>query len=105
MKGLVKDIVYAGVGAVCLTREKVEDIVSEMVEKGKLRADEGKELVESLIKKTEQSQEQLEEWLLARVDEKLKKLSLAKSDELVELKQEFAELKKEIAELKESLAR
>jgi poly(hydroxyalkanoate) granule-associated protein len=46
----LKKVMLAGVGAVATTYEKANEIVEEMVEKGKITVDEGKELSEELMR-------------------------------------------------------
>lgn len=43
-----KNLFLAGVGAAALTYEKATDVISQLVQRGKLSVDEGKELSEEL---------------------------------------------------------
>ncbi len=92
MKELVKNLVYAGVGAAFLTKEKIEELNRELVEKGKMTQEEGKKFVEELIRKSESAKDQLELWISQRVEEKIKQLDLATKDELADLKRQVEEL-------------
>jgi polyhydroxyalkanoate synthesis regulator phasin len=92
MKELLKNVVYAGVGAAFLTRDKIEEVRGELVNKGKLTKDEGKEFVEDLIKKSESAKDQLELWLNRQVEDRVKQLDLATSDEVADLRRKIEEL-------------
>jgi len=92
MKELLKNVVYAGVGAAFLTRDKIEEVRSELVNKGKLTKDEGKEFVDDLIKKSEAAKDQLELWLNRQVEERIKQLNLATADEVADLRRKIEEL-------------
>ncbi|WP_028579778.1 phasin family protein [Desulfogranum japonicum] len=92
MKELFKNVVYAGLGAAFLTKEKIEDIKTDLIEKGKMSQEEGKQFVDDLVKKSEQAKEQFELWLNKRVEEKVKQLNLATADEVQELRRQIAEL-------------
>ncbi len=92
MKELMKNVVYAGVGAAFLTKEKIEELNRELVEKGKMTQEEGKKFVEELIKKSENAKDQLELWISQRVEDKIKQLNLATRDELADLKRQVEEL-------------
>jgi polyhydroxyalkanoate synthesis regulator phasin len=92
MKDLLKNVVYAGVGAAFLTRDKIEEVRGELVNKGKLTKDEGKEFVDDLIKKSESAKDQLELWLNRQVEDRVKQLDLATSDEVAELRRKIEEL-------------
>ena len=92
MKELLKNVVYAGVGAAFLTRDKIEELRSEMVNKGKLTKDEGKDFVDDLIKKSESAKDQLELWLNRQVEDRVKQLDLATADEVADLRRKIEEL-------------
>jgi len=92
MKELLKNVVYAGIGAAFLTREKIEDIRGELVTKGKMTKDEGKEFVDELIKKSESAKDQLELWLTRQVEDRVKQLNLATTDDVADLRRKIEEL-------------
>ena len=92
MKDLLKNAVYAGVGAAFLTRDKIEELRGELVNKGKLSKDEGREFVDDLIKKSESAKDQLDLWLTRQVEERVRQLNLATSDEVAELRRKIEEL-------------
>ncbi len=92
MKDLLKTIMYGGIGAAFLTKEKIEALKSELIEKGKLSREEGKQFVEELMKKSESAKDQLELWVTQRVEEKIKQLNIATSDEIADLRRKVEEL-------------
>lgn len=92
MKDLLKNIIYAGVGAAFLTREKLEEVGKELVEKGSLTLDEGKEFVDELLKKSDNAKDQLEQWIGRKVEDRVRKCHLASSDEIAELRRKMDEL-------------
>ncbi len=92
MKEMMKNVVYAGLGAAFLTKEKIEELRSEFIEKGKISQDEGKQFVDELVSKSEKAKEQLNLWINRRVEEKVKHLNLATVDEVNELRRQIAEL-------------
>lgn len=92
MKELMKNVVYAGVGAAFLTKEKIEELRADLIEKGKLSQEEGRQFVEELIQKSEKARDQLDLWMNRRVEEQVKKLNLATVDEVEELRRKVEEL-------------
>jgi len=92
MKDLVKNVLYAGIGAAFLTKEKIEELKNELVEKGKLTREEGKQFVDDLIKKSERAKDELEQWINKRVEEKIDQLDLATKDDIAELRRKIEEL-------------
>ncbi|MBM9538251.1 phasin family protein [Desulfobulbus alkaliphilus] len=92
MKELMKNVVYAGIGAAFLTKEKIEELKSDLVEKGKMSQEEGKQFVDDLLSKSEKAKDQLDLWINRRVEEQVKQLNLATRDEIAELQRKVEEL-------------
>ena len=92
MKEMMKNVVYAGLGAAFLTKEKIEELQAEFIEKGKISKDEGKQFVDELVSKSEKAKEQLNLWVNRRVEEKVQQLNLATVDEVSELRRQIEEL-------------
>jgi len=92
MKDLLKNVLYAGVGAAFLTKEKIEDLKGELIDKGKMTGEEGKQFVDDLIRKSEKAKDELELWINQRVEERIKQLNIATSDEVADLKRKVEEL-------------
>jgi len=92
MKDLLKNIVYAGVGAAFLTRDKIEELKNELVEKGNLSREEGRQFVDDLVRRSEKAKDNLELWIGQRVEEKIRQLNLATREDVEELKRKVEEL-------------
>ncbi len=58
---LFKTIVYTGVGVAANATEKIQKAVDEMVERGKLPADEGRKFVDDFVKNTESRRDEFED--------------------------------------------
>ena len=93
MKELLQNIMYAGIGAATLTKEKLEELQDELIEKGKMSRDEGKQFVDELRSKSEKAKEQLDQWIARRVEDQVKQLNLASRDEIAELHRKVDELR------------
>ena len=92
MKELFKNIMYAGLGAAFITKEKLEELQKELIEKGKMSQEEGKQFEDELRLKSEKAREQLDGWITSRVEERVRQLNLATRDEVVELQRKIDEL-------------
>ena len=92
MKEMLKNVLYAGIGAAFLTKEKIEELKADLIEKGKMSQEEGKQLVEELVRKSEKAKDQLDLWVSRRVEERIKLLNLATRDEVAELQRKIEEL-------------
>ncbi|CAK8712781.1 Polyhydroxyalkanoate synthesis regulator phasin [Candidatus Electrothrix laxa] len=92
MKELLKNMIYTGVGAAFLTRDKLDEIRKDLVGRGNLTREEGKEFVEDLLKKSDNARDQLELWLNRQVEKRIKELNLATVDEVEDLRRKVEEL-------------
>ena len=63
-----KNIFLAGVGAAALTYEKATDVISQLVERGKLTLEEGKELSEELKRDVKSTANGAKESMLEKVN-------------------------------------
>jgi polyhydroxyalkanoate synthesis regulator phasin len=92
MKEMLKNILYAGIGAAFLTKEKVEELKNELIEKGKMSQEEGRQFVDELLRKSEKAKDQLELWINKRVEDRIDQFNLATKDEVAELRRKVEEL-------------
>ncbi|MGD9947477.1 MAG: phasin family protein [Desulfobulbus sp.] len=92
MKEMLKNVVYAGIGAAFLTKEKVEDLSKDLIEKGKMSQEEGKQFIDELLRKSEKAKDQLDLWINKRVEDRVNQLNLATKDEIAELQRKIEEL-------------
>ena len=65
MVNLIKKAFYTGLGLAVLTKEKAEELVKELAEQTKLSEHEGKDLVDSLMKQSEQARKDFQ----SKIDE------------------------------------
>jgi polyhydroxyalkanoate synthesis regulator phasin len=92
VKDVLKNVMYAGIGAAFLTREKLEEVGKELMDKGCLSVDEGKAFVDDLLKKSEAAKGNLEQWIGRKVEERLKTCRCVNADEIAELRRRVSEL-------------
>ncbi len=95
MIDLVKKSLLTGLGLASLTKEKVEDVAKAFVEKGKMTEQEGRELVDELLARSEESKEELKKQIEERINAVMEKMNLARQSEVDALKKEIAELREE----------
>lgn len=63
-----KNIFLAGVGAAALTYEKATEVISQLVERGKLTLEEGRELSEELKRDVKNTANDAKESMLEKVN-------------------------------------
>ena len=61
MEDLFKKVLYAGIGLTAIAAEKVEGLVKDLIEKGKLSEIDGKKIIDDFFKSTEHKREEFEE--------------------------------------------
>lgn len=91
----LKNIVLAGLGAAAYTYEKSKKVIDDMVEKGKLTLEEGKELSEELKRNMKEKESK---YIPVTKDEMIslfKEMNFATKDDLVDLKTRLAKLEQE----------
>lgn len=94
MMELLKKAVLTGLGAVSLTRKKVEEVVAELVKEGELSEAQGRKLVEALVKEGSQQKEEMARKISAAVSEALGRMDVARKSELADLEKRVAALEK-----------
>jgi len=94
---LVKKTMMAGIGLALKTRDEVEELVKDLVKKGSMSEQEGKNFLDELLKRYDEAKDKLEEKIEKIVKKFLKKADIVTGDELKALKKEIRELKKAIS--------
>ena len=92
MKELLKNVVYTGIGAAFLTKEKIEEFKDDLVNQGKIGQDEGKRFVEEMVQKTDSIKESLDFKINKIVEERIKKLNIVTRDDFADLRRQVEEL-------------
>ncbi len=99
MFDLIKKAMFTGIGIAALTKEKIEEIATDFIQKGNLTENEGRKLVDELIKKSEESQEEIKKQLEALVHTTLEKMQVARMGQIDEISQALQILKEKIETL------
>ena len=92
MRELLKSVVYTGIGAAFLTKEKIEALKDDLVEQGKISQDEGKQFVDELVKKTALIMDSLDLKISLKIEEKIKQLDIPTNADFADLRRQVEEL-------------
>ena len=92
----LKKVLMAGIGLTAMTYDKAEKIVKELMDKGRLTLDEGKELQSELKRR---SQEEAKD-LLGQIKEKSQSLQYATKEDLQRLEGKLDALLEELKQSK-----
>ncbi len=96
MQDLLKKAFSLGIGVLLVSKDKIEEVVNELVKRGELGQEEGKNLVKELIEKGESSMHEVEGKIEKIVQSVTEKLNLPTRKELNELKSEIEQLKEKL---------
>lgn len=102
MIDLIKKTVLAGVGAAALTKEKAEEALGDLVDKGKLSASEAKETAEKIAEDGKREFESATGQLQEKFDELLSKAGFNQSKRIDELETKIGDLEARLNALENS---
>ena len=90
----IKKIFLAGIGAVALSAEKGSELINELVKKGEITVEQGKDLNKDLQRSFKESMDKRG----VNIDELSQKISKMSADELARIKEQIANAEKIISE-------
>jgi polyhydroxyalkanoate synthesis regulator phasin len=96
MIDLLKKTLFAGVGLAVLTKEKLVDLGKEVAKQANLTEAQAREFQEDLQKKAEEARDHLQSEIDRRVEAALKKMGVARTDQVNALLARVEELEKRL---------
>jgi len=99
----VKKALMASIGAMDITREKVEELVDDLIKKGHLNKEERSQTIRDLLERAEERSKEAKLWVEEQVRATVKKLKPAREEEVNDLRQQVKTLQKTIAHLEKKL--
>ncbi len=105
MERLLKKVLYTGVGLVAATTERLQHVVDDLVEKGKLSEEEGKKVVDDVVKNAETQRPYLESKLKGFVDTTLERINLPQGEAFSNLEKRIKSLEVKVGLLAQELER
>ncbi|WP_213974986.1 phasin family protein [Tepidanaerobacter acetatoxydans] len=96
---MLKQVLYAGIGLATVTKEKAEEVISELVKKGEMSQEEGKDALNTLMYRMQEESEKLKQKINEQVDNAIASMNLVKKTELDEILQRITELEKRLDEI------
>ncbi|AEH60242.1 conserved hypothetical protein [Methanosalsum zhilinae DSM 4017] len=94
MRETFRKLGLIGIGAWALTEEKINELVKELVEKGEMTRDEGKQVVQDIIAERKSQKEEIEKKINERVHEIINQTDLATKDDIKRLELRIEALEK-----------
>jgi polyhydroxyalkanoate synthesis regulator phasin len=98
MVDLIKKALYTGLGLAVLTKDKAEELIKDFAQHAKLSEHEGKELVDSLMKQSDQARQDFQTKVDEAVLAVVKRLHLVTRDEVENLRAKVEELSAKVGQ-------
>jgi poly(hydroxyalkanoate) granule-associated protein len=95
-----RKVLLAGIGAVALTQEGIEDFVGKLVERGEIAEQDGKKLVRDVMERSKKDAQKAEEEFEKRGDEILARLNVPSKADIEALSDQIKALSKKVDDLK-----
>jgi polyhydroxyalkanoate synthesis regulator phasin len=102
MLELMKKGLMAGIGAVVLTTEKVQETIRKLVEEGKITTEEGEKLAQDLVKTGQRQWEEISAAIVDRTKKWPESVEIVKRGEFEGLKSRVETLEQRLAETEKS---
>jgi poly(hydroxyalkanoate) granule-associated protein len=100
--GMARKVLMAGMGAVALAQEEVEELVNKLVERGEIAEKDGKKLVQDVMEKRKKEAKKAEDELEKRMEELLDRMNVPTKSDIEALSAKITALTKKVDELKKS---
>jgi polyhydroxyalkanoate synthesis regulator phasin len=97
MKDIIEKSINLGFGIAATTKEKVENLVDELIAKGQLKKEEKSKTVKEVLNKLEKSENEFKEKTRAVVNETVNNFGFATKKEINNMKQTISDLQKKIS--------
>ena len=97
--GMVETAFLMGIGVLEMTKEKMQGLADELVEKGKMSQGDAKKVADTISEIAEKQQETMRKTVREETDKVLRTTRVATEGEVEGLKSEIAELKAMIARM------
>jgi polyhydroxyalkanoate synthesis regulator phasin len=86
---MLHNLLYSGIGAASLLKEKVEEELKTLEEKGKIKTDDAKSFLESIEKKGKDEEERIKEEIKKHIKEAMDELGIATKADIEKLKEDL----------------
>jgi poly(hydroxyalkanoate) granule-associated protein len=97
-----RKVLLAGIGAVALAQEEIEEFVNKLIERGEIAERDGRKLMDELMEKRRKKTREAEEPLDERVEDLLDRMNVPTKADIETLSAKIAILTKKVDELKKN---
>jgi poly(hydroxyalkanoate) granule-associated protein len=97
-----RKVLLAGIGAVALAQDEIEDFVNRLVERGEIAEKDGRKLVREVMDRRKKDADKAEDVVSKRVEEILDRMNVPTKADIEALGDKIAVLSKKVDELKKT---
>ncbi len=101
---LARKVLLAGIGAVALAQDEVEEFVDKLVERGEIAEKDGRKLVREVMERRKKDAEKAEDEVTHHIEEVLDRMMVPTKADIEALGDKIAHLSKKVDELKKTPA-
>ncbi len=94
MTDIFEKTLYLGLGIISMTKDKAEEIIDELVEKGKMSEDESAKAVKDLMNRAEKERKALDDKINESLEKAIKRMHLATRKDIEEINKKLDMLAK-----------
>jgi poly(hydroxyalkanoate) granule-associated protein len=106
MLDAARKVLLAGIGAVALAQEEIEEFVGKLIDRGEIAEKDGRKLINDIIekrrKKVEETADSAEEQLDKRIESLLDRMNVPTKSDIEALSAKIVTLTKKVDELKKA---
>jgi poly(hydroxyalkanoate) granule-associated protein len=95
-----RKVLLAGIGAVALAQDEIEDFVNKLIDRGQLAEKDGRKLIHDVMERRKKTTKAVEQSLDKRVEELLASMNVPSKADLDALSAKISTLTKKVDELK-----
>jgi poly(hydroxyalkanoate) granule-associated protein len=97
---ITRDILLAGIGAVALSQDKIEEFINRLIERGEIAEKDGKKLVREVVDKRKKGAKKAEDEVNKRIEEILDHMNVPTKADIDALSVKVSDLSTKVDELK-----
>lgn len=96
----LRKVLLAGIGAVAIAQDEIDDLVARLVERGEIAERDGKKLVREINERRKKESKKAEDQISKRLEEVLSQMNVPTKSDIDALSEKIAALTKKVDELK-----
>jgi len=96
----LRKVLLAGIGAVAIAQDEIDDLVAKLVERGEIAEKDGKKLIHEVNERRKKESKKAEDQVSKRLEDVLNRMNVPKKSDIDALSDKIATLTKKVDALK-----